>query len=633
MSELKEASHDAGAEGTASVIPRKRPTPSSTKPTRPGATNEALDQRISDYYVSHGIDGPQRRCFEEIRLGCPARQVGKGALGNTPTRLFSRRNGESRHLESMTCEGVFALELELSDDVSAYFCQPRIFDVRRHRGNRDYVNPATLDFLVYGPDRPYLVECKPVEKLITLASESPEEWILHDGFYRNIAYHGWEREHGIEIKIWSPSVPSGIYLGNLNLLYAVRETEATIIPARTVDRLLATLRHGPLTCDAAIQAIRGLTLRGIWQLLACGHVFGTVRSCPLDHSQNFRIYIDQNRAAEEDEKALTHLAAGLTSQTAIEDALVLSSTTDYDRANERHARLERIAAGAEPQTERMRRLAKRIATAGKAGMSAIEACLTHFSRSGNRTPRLSPRQADVLDDTIRTRWLTNEAQTKIDLQTDLENACEKLGIRAPSRATVAQRIKHYAKGTRALAVGGRKSFHAAIDPTDPLHASIAETTPWVVCHIDSTKWDQRIDKATVEALPFECPTLYVAIDGCGHVIGRALLFGDACRAHAGVLFRDIVQRHGRLPHFLVADGGGEYRTWLDGLLDFTRMSRRKPPTGKPQANSRVENAFKQLNFEVAHKLVGSALPDRSGRRVDNKFKRAIETRGCCLPTC
>jgi putative transposase len=141
-------------------------------------------------------------------------------------------------------------------------------------------------------------------------------------------------------------------------------------------------------------------------------------------------------------------------------------------------------------------------------------------------------------------------------------------------------------------------------------------------HVDSTKFDERCTPDFLSSLGFDCPTLYLAMDSAtGRPLGRAILFGPACRNALAVLIRDILYRQGFLPRYWNADGGSEYiGPWLEGFCSLTGATRIQPPAGNPRKNSLAENALGRVNAELAHRFLGSTAPDKQGRSVTSRQK-------------
>jgi putative transposase len=88
-----------------------------------------------------------------------------------------------------------------------------------------------------------------------------------------------------------------------------------------------------------------------------------------------------------------------------------------------------------------------------------------------------------------------------------------------------------------------------------------------------------------------------------------------------ILMRDVLYRQGRLPPYVLHDGGSDNASiWFRGFCLATGVSRVKPPAGAAKKNSRAENALGRTNLQLSHRLLGSTAPDKMGRRVDSKIK-------------
>lgn len=87
-----------------------------------------------------------------------------------------------------------------------------------------------------------------------------------------------------------------------------------------------------------------------------------------------------------------------------------------------------------------------------------------------------------------------------------------------------------------------------------------------------------------------------------------------------ILLREYVRRHSCLPQFIHVDRGPENRSWWIEVLAEGYLSLRWSPTAGSAWNGIAENVIKQVNFQVAHQLIGSTEPDQRGRKVDGRFK-------------
>jgi putative transposase len=122
-------------------------------------------------------------------------------------------------------------------------------------------------------------------------------------------------------------------------------------------------------------------------------------------------------------------------------------------------------------------------------------------------------------------------------------------------------------------------------------------------------------------MPASKAKFYLGIDGAtGDTMAHSLIFGSARTDGLALLMREYVKRHGMLPRMIHLDRGSENTSrWLNEFAEG-RISLRHSPTAASAWNGLVENAIKQVNDQVAHKLEGSTEPDQKGRKVDGRFK-------------
>jgi putative transposase len=581
-----------------------------------------VDRQI--YYESLGFGSHQIAQLEHMRLNSPARQVGKGALVNTTVDFNSRLNGASREMESFTVEALHALELEVVTDAIEYFAQVPATGIERRINEKRYVHSATLDKRVHFPKQITLVECKNESSLNKLHQRKPTEWLKVGDQWTCVPYENWARAHGCHFEVWSPPVPSSLYLCNLMLLYALKQVLLMPGEIRAAQTLERRLEDGPLTVAEAVADICGLTPRTISILLASNRVFGTLKSRPLDNFDQFTLFADKARCIAVDRQLLAKLNASM-SQPEVDSPTLIASTKDYKTGADRLARVMRMLKGDEPTTRRFRKLVESVLSCQRSGTNPLTVCLTRYRNCGRYKkdePQLGLLQLEGMEHAAKDFWDTGAVTFKKDLQKHVETACETRSTTAPCRATVSAFLKNRKEHPHILATGGRRMLHALEDPSDPAYATIPALAPGLLMHIDSTKFDDRMRPELISELPFLCPTLYVAVDSCtSDPLGRVLMFGDACRDMLAILMRDILHRKGWLPRFVMHDGGSDNTSiWFKGFCFATGMSRVKPPTGDPKKNGRVENALGRVNLQLSQRLLGSTAPDKKGRSVDNKMK-------------
>jgi hypothetical protein len=181
--------------------------------------------------------------LQEMRLTSPSRPVSQRGWKNVLVDMTSECNQGRRRLESLTCEFIFALELDTFDCCREYYTQVFPKNVVRNRKT----SAAHVDFLVLRKDRVELVECKPQSGLEDLAKKQPDEWLYQDGKWRQPVLEAWARERGLIYTIWSPPNPHGIYGANMLAVYAAKSADPSLADVTSVGPLTPMFVQGAQT--------------------------------------------------------------------------------------------------------------------------------------------------------------------------------------------------------------------------------------------------------------------------------------------------------------------------------------------------------------------------------------------------
>jgi putative transposase len=576
------------------------------------------DAQRSLYYEARGLRPVAIREIEEMRVNSPARHVSQRGLKNTIADFFSTTNQRQLMLESYTCEFLFALHLEVFGGCDEYYAQVQPKNVVRN----GRTNSITADFMVFDRKGISLIECKPRSSLEILGVSKPDEWVCREGEWTRPPLEAWAKERGVSYAVWSPPEPHGIYQVNLLALYGVLSaTGCKEANAPCVRRLCRALQSAPLTIRAVLDLIPGLSGVHILAALAKGYVFGPLQSVPIDEAGRFTLFAVRSQAAGRDDQLLGQLKTHIT-QPSVDSKLLLASPVDYSGAERRLARVNQILVGESPATRRYAPLVRAVCEARADGKSDLEVCLTRYANSGRRVGQLTGEQEGEIRAAIARYRSDALVRTKVQAHDLLVNACNRKGIRPPSRPTFDARLRQSSDLKRAYTEGGYRAYHAAEHASDPRDRTLRCSVPGLMVHIDSTKFDERCTPDFLAALGFDCPTVYVAMDSSADKpLGYAALFGPSCRNALAVLVRDVLHRQGTLPRYWVADGGSEYTgTWFEELCSFLGATRIQPPAGTPRRNSMAENALGRINAELAHRFLGSTAPDQKGRSVTARQK-------------
>lgn len=580
----------------------------------PGAEDRQL------VYARMGMSNHAIRHAENMVYGSPSRKVGKGALTNVVTRFDSLKNGKPRVLESHTCELVCAYELELDPDVMGYHAQVPCRGIQRLLPNgRRHVASANLDFLVFRQGRLELVECKPQAWLLKNA-EPHSDWTQCDGIWQHEPYQAFASEHEVGFSVWSPPHEPGIYLQNLEAIYGVMRGGMGTIAPRAVDRAIAAIARQPASVTQLCEEIDGFSVRTALWMLGKWLAFGPLKSTPILMTDQFHLYVDRQHAEAVDSLALQQCGE-IYRQPEFNDPLLRARTTDVKKSRRRLARVEAIARGEVPQTERMRQLAMAIEAAVAQGRTPLSACLTRYEGSGNRLSRLCPEQDQAAETTIVRYWNTGRAKTPKSLYWFFEKECAQLGTEACGKTAFYRRLRRENPMRHALATGGLRGYQAIRAATDPRMRSLPPIGYGHTLHIDSSDLDNRIAKNILKLMPACKAKFYIGVDGSSRdTMAHAFIFGPARTDGVAILLREYVRRHRCLPQFIHADRGPENRSWWIETLAEGYLSLRWSPTAGSAWNGIAENAIKQVNCQVAHRLTGSTAPDQKGRKIDGRFK-------------
>lgn len=579
----------------------------------------ALDREL--IYARSKLTAAQIDNAESMVLGSGLREVGAGALNNVRVQLPSKKNRSTRVVESHTCELLFAYELEMDPAVVGYYAQvPCRRIVRVREDGKRHISQATLDFLVFYEDAVKLVECK-YEKWIEREAGRSTEWKRTSTGWTVIPYESWASAHGLGFEVWRPSWPVGVYLQNMETVYAMKDAPLNPGEVRASNRAKALIATAPRSITELCEAVDGFRERVALWLLAGGDVFGPLRSTAITMTDRFYLYADSSQAAAADELTLAQVAGNLR-QPVVQDPLINASVVDYRIGSKRLARLQDIAAGRQAPTRRMTALANRVEIAVSEGQSSLGACLPAYFRSGNRRPRLQESQLEAVEFVVRTQWNRATVRSVRTLWFLLVDECERRGVPAPSMTALRRAVAKEDATKRALAHGGMREYQSVRTRSDPRYRSMQALAYGHTLHIDSSKFDNRCAPDVKLGFPAEAPTFYIGVDeATSMTMAHSLIFGSARTDGFAILIREFVFRHEFLPAVIWVDRGSENKSgWLVTFCFENGITLKYSPTGGSRFNSQAEGRIKQINENVAHDFVGSTEPDMAGRKVDGKFK-------------
>ena len=199
---------------------------------------------------------------------------------------------------------------------------------------------------------------------------------------------------------------------------------------------------------------------------------------------------------------------------------------------------------------------------------------------------------------------------------------KNLNLKPMSLESTRLMLKKVDQAKIALAFAGIRAFQSERAANDPRYSTLRTVVPGLIVHIDSTQWDEKLWKKSPLSEVLPCPWVYAAwCEGSERCVGATLGFGKSDTFALAALIRDMVRRIGFLPNFIIVDRGSEYTAeFFQKLSAAAGVHVLYRPAGSGRSGSLVETRFKLLNEQVAHRLSGSTLLDKAGRRADGKKK-------------
>jgi putative transposase len=268
--------------------------------------------------------------------------------------------------------------------------------------------------------------------------------------------------------------------------------------------------------------------------------------------------------------------------------------------------------------------------------SGFVALIPNFHDRGNRIPRFSQEVLDKAKHYIENDYESVKQKIYSHVHGELAKDCEANGLIAPSLTTF---IKMAQQRPTHIQVRKRRG-HKAANAIAPFSHWLEKDTPrqgdlpFQICHIDHTKLD----------VTFRCSIT-------GRILGRPWITFMSC-ANTRILpavymtfdppsyrsclmvIRECVRRYGRLPQYLVVDGGKEFKSIyfraFCAFFGIHLISRE----GKPRHGSTCERLFDTNRRQFANNLSGNTQIMKNVREVSKEVApetHAVWTLGRAYP--
>lgn len=542
---------------------------------------------LEKYLERSSLSDDARSYVLEATTG-PSRNVGTTPYRTLVSDFASRKMGTSIATESRTGELAYAILLEYSNDVLAYYDQPPPVEcIRKDAKGREGPRGYHPDFLVVRETSIEVIEIKPWEQAEKLAAHRPHEWLLEGQQARDLpAERAFSRMGLSHCVVCSDQVPRE-RISNLKLLLQARHSNCTVSD-ETYESILKHLDGTAVQTIAELaSALELRDLTPILKLIDDGKVFADLNrtllsdreSCLVSKNATLVAYmLDSSRA---DWKWDRNAQA--------------SDIPPYKQSEQALHKLELLKEGANSRSAR--RWRKAVREASSRGLSAFRAVLPKTFNSGNRA---SKRPVEILafaEHIVRTYWAsamrpsvsTAYRQYRFSAR---ERHPEFQPVSRPTFAGLVSKLKQEYARSR----GGARMANAAASPTSIRDRAVKPMRPFECATCDHYLVDiQCVLTASRLGRQTDRPWLSVMRDvATGLVLATWLSFRAPSRMACAMLLRSCVRRFGRLPEEIIVDRGPDFKSvYFAAFLADRGVTLTLRPPGDPRYGSEAERFFGQ----------------------------------------
>lgn len=557
-----------------------------------------------------------------VQQSPPARRV-QNRAGNVSVRFPSRKMGVVIQAESHHNELAAIYAMEHDPATLAFYDQPPpIKLVYRARHGRQLGIFHTPDFFVLRTTSIGWEEWKLETDLLRLADTSPGRYERDpNGHWRCPPGEAYATPFGFTYRVCSSASINWVLQRNLRFLADYLHPDCP-----DPDPHLASVIHTLVAQQPGLLLVELLALLppggadAIYTLLAREQLFVALAQTPL--AEPARVALFTSAAAAQ--LATQPVASGepvlQPPPPAAAAHLLEASPAALAEAHRRFTLLTALRAGQSPPELPPARTLRRWFAAYQhaettVGMGFV-GLLPRTQLRGNRTPKLPPATRQLLDQAITTRFETATAPHLAAVYAELLHHCAEQGVPAPSYKTLAlaarRRPQHAQQRARRgeRAAYGQEPCYWELSLTTPRHGD----RPWEVTHLDHTELELQL-VCSRTGQPLGRPWLTLLLDAFSRrVLAFSLSFDPPSYRACMQILRCCVQRHQRLPHTLVVDGGREFASiYLETLLAQYEVTKKTRPVAKPRFGAVVERLFGTSQTALIHSLAGNTQLVASSR--------------------
>lgn len=555
--------------------------------------------------------------LNQTRSSAPARRVESNSTRNTVWRYPSTKMGMTIALESSE-EFALAIQLEYDTEVLEYWEQPPrvalvVIDSNGHRRRCSYVP----DFLVVKRNEVQVVQVKPADQCERLSREQPQRWAWNGEAARDIAASAHFSGIGLQHVVYSSGQEHKILVDNCRLMLHLQDAVVAPETTRKLAKTLVTLSDDEVLSVDQLMRTAGIpTATPIVRLVKQGDLFSDLN--------RWRLSVPSECFVSRSPKAIVAHTSALDALAPNGKATLQLSSAELLEAHHRLLVLQ-----GRGQTHRSRRSIRRWRAKLQISIGDPLSLKPHHRNKGNRNPRLSDEEEELLASSLRTHYVSSLCTSLLaaygQYLLDHEKALAKRQL-SPSSVpasytTYSARSRRIPDEELAKERSGKRAAATAAQPTSPSLKHLSPSRAFERAHVDHYLCDIHVIVAEGKKRHTRRPQLTAMRDeATGAVLAFSLSFNAPSRYSCLGVIRDCVRRHGRLPETIVTDNGAEFHAeYFELALARLGITIQRRPPGCPRYGSTIEAWFHSLKAFLSAQR-GNTNNDVRGRSATTSHK-------------
>jgi putative transposase len=244
--------------------------------------------------------------------------------------------------------------------------------------------------------------------------------------------------------------------------------------------------------------------------------------------------------------------------------------------------------------------------------------LPRYHFSGNRSPRFDKVIDGLIQEIIEKDYESIKQKSYTASYGLLCMKCAELGLDAPSYKTFIKKCKKRDTYEQTKKRQGKRAAYKF----SPQYLVLERTTPrhgervFQIGHIDHTPLDiELIHSQTFRNMGR--PWLTLLIDAFSRkILAIYLSFESPSYRSCMMVIRECVRLYGRLPQYVIVDGGKEFSSvYFESLLSQYGSHKKERPKAQARNGSVIERIFGTANTKFIHSLSGNTQITKNVRQV------------------